>query len=267
MRAWPAAPALDGTCAVNLSCRAHFRIHTSQVHFCTLAACAASWFRPGGLICDWWAAVNIHIHIPESQSALALPTDSISLTGILYLALLGAGFCYRLSCFTFPESSLSTLSDHAAGWASRRTPTACRLIWEFNGIHPDVGGAYGGSKRHRTRHKEAEAVRSPVSHVGHCAAGPCQVHPEAGGHLLIAAAAWWFFPQMGRTRCAVASGKRVGVWSVLEGACHPLGSVSARLRGKGAWWSRDYSGVRHFLRSCPAACDRCDLAASLPGHA
>ncbi len=29
----------------------------------TLAACGASWSRPGELTCDWWAAVNIHIHI------------------------------------------------------------------------------------------------------------------------------------------------------------------------------------------------------------
>ena len=32
------------------------------LQICILAACETSWFRPGGLICDWWAAVNIHIH-------------------------------------------------------------------------------------------------------------------------------------------------------------------------------------------------------------
>ena len=32
-------------------------------NFCALAACEASWFRPGGLNCDWWAAVNIHTNI------------------------------------------------------------------------------------------------------------------------------------------------------------------------------------------------------------
>ena len=32
-------------------------------NFCTLAACGASWLRPVGLTCDWWAVVNIHIHI------------------------------------------------------------------------------------------------------------------------------------------------------------------------------------------------------------
>ena len=35
------------------------------------AACEASWFRPGGLICDWWAAVNIHIHIHKFKHHFA----------------------------------------------------------------------------------------------------------------------------------------------------------------------------------------------------
>ena len=38
-------------------------------HLFILAACEASWFRPGGLICDWWAAVNIHIHIHLARPA------------------------------------------------------------------------------------------------------------------------------------------------------------------------------------------------------
>ncbi len=29
----------------------------------SLVAFGSSWFRPGGLTCDCWAAVNIHIHI------------------------------------------------------------------------------------------------------------------------------------------------------------------------------------------------------------
>ncbi len=33
------------------------------------AACEASWFRPGGLTCDWWAAVNIHIQKPGKPCA------------------------------------------------------------------------------------------------------------------------------------------------------------------------------------------------------
>ena len=33
-------------------------IHLGQVD----SRSAPSWFRPGGLTCGWWAAVNIHIH-------------------------------------------------------------------------------------------------------------------------------------------------------------------------------------------------------------
>ena len=39
-------------------------------NFCTLAAREASWLRPGGLICDRWAAVNIHIHILRRRPCL-----------------------------------------------------------------------------------------------------------------------------------------------------------------------------------------------------
>ena len=35
-----------------------------------LAACEASWFRPGGLNSDWWAAVDIHIHGQNTTTGL-----------------------------------------------------------------------------------------------------------------------------------------------------------------------------------------------------
>ncbi len=36
------------------------RLASSGEH-CT-ARQGVSWFRPGGLTCDWWAAVNFHFH-------------------------------------------------------------------------------------------------------------------------------------------------------------------------------------------------------------
>ena len=39
---------------------------THCFNFCNLTACEALWFRPGGLICDWRAAVIIHIHIQHA---------------------------------------------------------------------------------------------------------------------------------------------------------------------------------------------------------
>ena len=41
-----------------------------------VAACEASWFRPGGLICDWLAAVNIHTHL-ELSAACVVVLDNV----------------------------------------------------------------------------------------------------------------------------------------------------------------------------------------------
>ncbi len=109
---------------------------------------------------------------------------------------------------------------------SRRTPTARRLIREFDERDPDVGGAYGGAKRHGTRHKETEAVRSPVSNVGHGAARPRQVYPKAGETLLIAVG-WWCPQRYVRLYAgpsdAGPSGKRMGMFACWRAPATLLG--------------------------------------------
>ncbi len=37
-------------------------------HACSAAQYSAAWSKPGGLTCDWWAAVNIHINASECSS-------------------------------------------------------------------------------------------------------------------------------------------------------------------------------------------------------
>ena len=49
----------------------------------------ASWFRPGGLICDWWAAVNIHVLAPDIYRTLVpqAPSPHSYYTSVAQVAL------------------------------------------------------------------------------------------------------------------------------------------------------------------------------------